>query len=132
MMQPLNLQEITSLKEKGTLLSLQKRESDQINGMQNRMNLRLMCENIQTLQKIHPHYIIWIWWCKILVYNLVMIKLNSAHVWLNKTWLTTKYLTVGVQMEYASNHYIPFTHHPIIPCMSSKMYILLHYFVTPT
>jgi len=28
-----------------------KRESDQINGVQNRMNLRLMCENIQTLQK---------------------------------------------------------------------------------
>jgi len=43
-----------------------KRQSDQTNGVQNRMNLRLICENIQTLQKIHPHDIICICWCQIL------------------------------------------------------------------
>lgn len=92
---------------KRDIVKPKKRESDQINGMQNRMNLRLICENIQTLQKIHPHDIIWICWCHTLVTNLEMIKLNSTHIWLNKTWLISKYLIVGVQMQYASNQYIP-------------------------
>jgi hypothetical protein len=44
--------------EKRDILKSKKRQSDQINGVQKRMNLRLICENIQTLQKIHPHDII--------------------------------------------------------------------------
>lgn len=43
---------------KRDILKSKKRQSDQINGVQKRMNLRLICENIQTLQKIHPHDII--------------------------------------------------------------------------
>jgi hypothetical protein len=35
-----------------------KRQLDQIDKVQKRMNLRLICEYIQTLQKIHPHDLI--------------------------------------------------------------------------
>ena len=40
--------------EKRDVVEPKKRQSDQINGVQNRKNLRLIYENIQTLQKIHP------------------------------------------------------------------------------
>jgi hypothetical protein len=43
---------------KRDIVKPKKRQSDQINGVQNRMNLRLIYENIQTLQEIHPHDII--------------------------------------------------------------------------
>lgn len=43
---------------KRDIVKPKKRQSDQINCVQNRMNLRWICENIQTLQKIHPHNII--------------------------------------------------------------------------
>jgi hypothetical protein len=53
-----------------------KRQYDQIHALLNRMNHRLICDKSHTLQRTHPHDIKRIWWCQMLVSNLVMIKLN--------------------------------------------------------
>jgi hypothetical protein len=54
------------------------RQRDHINGVLNRMNQRLICENSQTLQRTHPHDIKGIWQCHIVVRDLAMTKLNST------------------------------------------------------